>query len=171
MIFITDECFVKFPRKPQFSYPTAHPHTTRALLPALQSWAAASWEMYENLRDCSSPGTLSLGFEETNHSVYQELLLLQNHFTVYKLKIGAQKKSALSILPAFGEHGQDDVSVADVRGSSLVWQEIQDFPSGPLPCCSHFIAGAEDVLNILNQVFSPAWLVLAVRIICSALLE
>ena len=67
--------------------------------------------------------------------------------TVYKLKIGAQKKSALSILPAFGEHGQEDVSVTDVRGSSLVWQEIQDFPSGPLPCCSHFVAGAENVLK------------------------
>ena len=100
--------------------------------------AAASWERYESLWHCSSPCTLRNGFEDTNHRVYQEL------------QIGTKEESTLNILPTFLELGQEDLRVSDVKGYSLIRQEVQDFT--------------------LNQVLSPACLTLAVRVICSSLL-
>ena len=82
--------------------------------------SAASWERYMNLWHRSSPCTLSLHFEEANHSVDQEILPLQNHFLVHKLNMGAQEEGALIILSAFWELGHEDVRVTHVRRSSLV---------------------------------------------------
>ena len=118
-----------------------------------------SFDWYVDLRYCSSLHTLNLGVEHSFHCIDKELLRLHKNFFVNKLKKGTQEEDSFCLLPALGEPGQDDVNVANIRWSSLVWQKLKVFPSCPLTGSSHLVARAKDMLNIMDKIFSSACLI------------
>ena len=133
--------------------PPATPPGTCSLI---RAGHVTSWESYLDLGNSSSSHTLIFGLEDTNSRVYKEVFLFLEDFPIYQFHMSSQKEGAFSLLSPFRELGQDYVNVSEDWRSTLSCLKLQNFLPCNLPSCSHLEAKAEDVLYVLDKIFSPA---------------